>query len=80
MRDLSRFLRLYETFILEGNTYENSIIHAFQICYLHSINKLKDKAMLLLKEYQLVKMDTLITVEKSQLVRISDEQALLFCN
>lgn len=34
MRDLSRFLQLYETSIKEGNSHDNSFVHAFEVSYL----------------------------------------------
>jgi hypothetical protein len=39
MRDLSRFLNLYRNFLQhDGVTREQSIIHAFKICYLQRLS------------------------------------------
>jgi hypothetical protein len=42
MRDLSRFLNLYRTFLRQdGITRDQSIIHAFKICYLQRLSSVK---------------------------------------
>jgi hypothetical protein len=39
MRDLSRFLNLYRSFLQQdGVTRDQSIIHAFKICYLQRLS------------------------------------------
>jgi hypothetical protein len=36
MRDLSRFLNLYQSFTAAGN-HANSLLHAFRICYIQRV-------------------------------------------
>ena len=45
MRDLNRFLKLYESSILQNIDHDNSFIHAFELCYLSRVGKRKDLAI-----------------------------------
>lgn len=45
IRDLNRFLKLYESSILQSIDHDNSFIHAFELCYLSRIGKKKDLAI-----------------------------------
>jgi hypothetical protein len=47
MRDLSRFLNLYRSFLQQdGVTRDQSIIHAFKICYLQRLSSGKHQNVL----------------------------------
>ena len=81
MRDLSRFLNLYWDFMSQdGVAREQSIIHAFKICYLQRLSSAKQVAAIeLVRNSGLILdgFDSKEVLQAAQVVRVNEQQGTL---